>query len=179
MTSTCGMESDQTLALTKRLLKQYRQVKHAISITEEALEDRLILTAASSEEACTGPGFNGVALSQKWPQSHHRCITCEKLILAKLDRTLESVRRYPDNGELLYLVLYQTYFSPTKLANRDQIRRQIIKQGCEMTIETYEAYLRKAIRLMDAVLWGHIVEDNEQLLQEIFGELAGAKHPAM
>ena len=171
MTSTCGVERKQTLALTKRLLKQYRQVRHAVSITEEAPEDRLSLTAAP-EDACTGTGFNGIALSQEWPQAHHQCLAREKLILAKLERTLESVRRYPDNGELLYLVLYHTYFSPTKLANRDQIRRQIIKQGCEMTIETYESYLRKSVRLMDSILWGHIVEDMEQLLEEIFGGLA-------
>ena len=91
-------------------------------------------------------------------------------MLEVIDRALQAVRADPDHGEVMYFVLYYTYFSPRKLPNREAILVKLDCEGYQMSMVTYHTYLQMAIRAMDGILWGYTAVESMKIVDQFFPE---------
>lgn len=107
---------------TRHLLKQYRKVAYAIQISEADMNVRMEMehgTRLSTLEV--NAELAGVDLSGSKLEGYARTVIRSKNMLQIIDNALNTVRMDPDHGELMYQVLYFTYFSKKKPANREVI----------------------------------------------------------
>lgn len=97
---------------TRHLLKQYRRVAYAIQISETDMNVRMEMehgTKLSTLEL--NAELAGVDLSGSKLEGYARTVIRSKNMLQIIDNALDTVRMDPDHGELMYQVLYLTYFS--------------------------------------------------------------------
>lgn len=107
---------------TRYLLKQYRKVAYAIQISESDMNVRMEMehgTRLSTLEV--NAELAGVDLSGSKLEGYARTVIRSKNMLQIIKNALNTVRLDPDHGELMYQILYLTYFSERKLANREAI----------------------------------------------------------
>lgn len=112
---------------TRHLLKQYRKVAYAIQISEADMNVRMEMehgTRLSTLEV--NAELAGVDLSGSKLEGYARTVIRSKNMLQIIDNALNTVRMDPDHGELMYQVLYLTYFSKKKPANREVILHGIL-----------------------------------------------------
>ena len=95
-----------------------------------------------------------------------RTVIRSKNMLQIIDNALNTVRMDPDHGELMYQVLYLTYFSKKKPANREVILAELDRQGFPMSMVTYHSYLNMAIRAIDRILWGYTARDCMEIIKQ-------------
>lgn len=117
---------------TRHLLKQYRKVAYAIQISEADMNVRMEMehgTRLSTLEV--NAELAGVDLSGSKLEGYARTVIRSKNMLQIIDNALNTVRMDPDHGELMYQVLYLTYFSKKKPANREVILVAPIAQAAD------------------------------------------------
>lgn len=151
---------------TKHLLKQYRRVAYAIHISESDLNLRMEMqhgTRLSTLEL--NAELAGVDLSGSKLESYTRTVIRSKTMLKIIDTALETVRLDPDHGELMYQLLYFTYFTKQKPRNREAIITQLDRLGYPMSIGTYNNYLKMAINAIDRILWGYTARDSIDIIK--------------
>lgn len=123
---------------TRHLLKQYRKVAYAIQISEADMNVRMEMehgTRLSTLEV--NAELAGVDLSGSKLEGYARTVIRSKNMLQIIDNALNTVRMDPDHGELMYQVLFLTYFSRKKPANREVILAELDRQGFPMSMVTY------------------------------------------
>ncbi len=151
---------------TKHLLKQYRRVAYAIQISESDLNLRMEMqhgTRLSTLEL--NAELAGVDLSGSKLESYTRTVIRSKTMLQIIDTALEAVRLDPDRGELMYQLLYHTYFTKQKPPNREAIISQLDRLGYPMSIGTYNNYLKMSINALDRILWGYTARDSMDIIK--------------
>ena len=151
---------------TKHLLKQYRRVAYAIHISESDLNLRMEMqhgTRLSTLEL--NAELAGVDLSGSKLESYTRTVIRSKTMLKIIDTALEAVRMDPDHGELMYQLLYFTYFTKQKPRNREEIITQLDRLGYPMSIGTYNNYLKMSINAIDRILWGYTARDSIDIIK--------------
>jgi len=156
---------------TKYLLKQYRRVAYAVKISEAELNIRMEMehgTKLSTLEM--NAELAGIDLSGTKLESHTRSVIRSKKMLEIIKTTLEAVRGDPERGELLYYVLYQTYFTEKKPRNREQIILELDRLGFPMSVPSYHNYLKAAIKAIDRILWGYTARDCIELIKQFLPE---------
>ena len=89
-----------------------------------------------------------------------------KNMLQIIKNALNTVRLDPDHGELMYQILYLTYFSERKLANREAILAELERIGFQMSMVTYHSYLNMAIKAIDRILWGYTARDCMEIIKQ-------------
>ena len=127
---------------TRYLLKQYRKVAYAIQISESDMNVRMEMehgTRLSTLEV--NAELAGVDLSGSKLEGYARTVIRSKNMLQIIKNALNTVRLDPDHGELMYQILYLTYFSERKLANREAILAELDRIGFQMSMVTYHSYL--------------------------------------
>lgn len=152
---------------TRHLLKQYRKVAYAIKISEADMNVRMEMehgTRLSTLEV--NAELAGVDLSGSKLEGYARTVIRSKNMLQIIDNALNTVRMDPDHGELMYQVLYLTYFSKKKPANREVILAELDRQGFLMSMVTYHSYLNMAIRAIDRILWGYTARDCMEIIKQ-------------
>ena len=152
---------------TRHLLKQYRRVAYAIRISETDMNVRMEMehgTKLSTLEL--NAELAGVDLSGSKLEGYARTVIRSKNMLQIIDNALDTVRMDPDHGELMYQVLYLTYFSQKKLANRDAILDELDRLGYQMSMGTYHNYLNMAIHAIDRILWGYTARDCMEIIKQ-------------
>ena len=152
---------------TRHLLKQYRKVAYAIQISEADMNVRMEMehgTRLSTLEV--NAELAGVDLSGSKLEGYARTVIRSKNMLQIIDNALNTVRMDPDHGELMYQVLYLTYFSKKKPANREVILAELDRQGFPMSMVTYHSYLNMAIRAIDRILWGYTARDCMEIIKQ-------------
>ncbi|MDY5805608.1 MAG: hypothetical protein SPJ87_06880 [Oscillospiraceae bacterium] len=150
-----GKETDH-FHNTKYLLKQYRRVEYSIRISEADLNLRMEMQHGMRLSTLeVNSELAGIDLTGTKLENHARSVIRSKNMLEIINAALEAVREDPDRGDLLYQVLYITYFSKTKPRNRTQILIELDKLGYSMSAASYHNYLNAAIRAIDRILWGY------------------------
>lgn len=152
---------------TRHLLKQYRRVAYAIHISETDMNVRMEMehgTKLSTLEV--NAELAGVDLSGSKLESYARTVIRSKNMLKIIDNALEAVRMDPDHGELMYQVLYLTYFSQKKLPNREAMLVELDRLGFPMSMRTYHSYLNMAIQAIDRILWGYTARDCMEIIKQ-------------
>lgn len=152
---------------TKHLLKQYRRVAYAIQISETDMNVRMEMehgTRLSTLEV--NAELAGVDLTGSKLEGYARTVIRSKNMLQIIDNALETVRMDPDHGEVMYQVLFLTYFSPKKLTNREVILDELERLGFPMSMGTYHNYLNMAIKAIDRILWGYTARDCMEIIKQ-------------
>ncbi len=152
---------------TRHLLKQYRRVSYAISISESDMNVRMEMehgTRLSTLEV--NAELAGVDLSGSKLEGYARTVIRSKNMLQIIDHALETVRDDPDHGEIMYQILYLTYFSPKKPTNREAILQELDRLGFPMSMGTYHNYLNMSIRAIDRILWGYTARDCMEIIKQ-------------
>ena len=96
----------------------------------------------------------GIDLTGTKAEGRARSLMRSKEMLAVLQTAAECVKKYPRKGEVFHRILYLTYFD-TPERNREEILRELTKEGEGMSMKTYSKYLKQAILVMDGLLWGY------------------------
>lgn len=156
---------------TKHLLKQYRRIAYGVRMAESEMNLRMELehgvslatTEANAELA-------GIDLSDTKLERHAKTVIRSRRMLAIIRAALDCVKEDPDRGDLLYAVLYQTYFTERKPKNREEVIFALEKQGFEMSSPSYYNYLRQAIRAIDKILWGYTARDCIEIIKQFLPE---------
>ena len=156
---------------TKYLLKQYRRVEYSIRISEADLNLRMEMQHGMRLSTLkVNSELAGIDLSGTKLENHARSVIRSKNMLEIINAALEAVREDPDRGDLLYQVLYITYFSKTKPRNRTQILIELDKLGYSTSAASYHNYLNAAIRAIDRILWGYTARDCLDLIKQFLPE---------
>lgn len=165
--SASDLQPEDRLHNTKLLLKQYRRVAYAVKISEDELNLRVELehgTKLSTLEV--NAALAGMDLSNTRLESYTRTIVRSKNMLEIITSALEAVRQDPDHGELMYQILYLTYFTPQKFRNRDYILAALDRAGFPLSSTTYHVYLNAAIKAIDRILWGYTARDCIEIVRQ-------------
>ena len=152
---------------TRHLLKQYRKVSYAIQISESDMNVRMEMehgTRLSTLEV--NAELAGVDLSGSKLEGYARTVIRSKNMLQIIKNALNTVRLDPDHGELMYQILYLTYFSERKLANREAILAELERIGFQMSMVTYHSSLNMAIKAIDRILWGYTARDCMEIIKQ-------------
>lgn len=160
-------EKSDRLHNTKLLLKKYRRVAYAVRISEEELNLRMEMahgTRISTLEV--NAELAGMDLSNTKLESYTRTIVRSQNMLDIITSALDAVRQDPDHGELMYQILFLTYFTPQKLRNRDCILSELEKAGFPLSATTYHVYLNAAIEAIDRILWGYTARDCMEIVKQ-------------
>ncbi len=153
-------EQESRLHDTKLLLKNYRRVAYAVRVSEDELNSRFNAEHGTSLTALeSNAELAGMDLSNTKLESYTKALVRSRRMLEIVHNALEAVRLDPDHGELMYQVLYLTYFSPKKPRNRECILTSLDNAGFAMAQTTYHFYLKLAIKAIDRILWGYAARD--------------------
>ena len=139
---------------TRHLLKQYRKVAYAIQISEADMNVRMEMehgTRLSTLEV--NAELAGVDLSGSKLEGYARTVIRSKNMLQIIDNALNTVRMDPDHGELMYQVLYLTYFSKKKPANREVILAELDRQGCTGRRRCFYRWRKRPCRRYETCCW--------------------------
>lgn len=153
-------EQNDRLHDTKVLLKQYRRIAYSVQISEKELNLRMEsehgakLSTLEANAELAGVDLTGTKL-----EGYTRSVIRSKKMLQIIQNALIIVRGDPDHGELMYYVLFYTYFSPVKPRNRESILAELDKLDYPMSLVTYHNYLNMAIKAIDHILWGYTARD--------------------
>ena len=152
---------------TKYLLKQYRRVAYAVEISESELNLRMEMehgTRLSTLEV--NAELAGVDLSNTKLEAYAQSVIRSKSMLEIIKTALDSVRKDPDRGELMYQILYETYFTPSKPRRREDIIDKLDSMGFPMSIASYHNYQNAAIHAIDRILWGYTARDCIEIIKQ-------------
>ena len=152
---------------TKYLLKQYRRVAYAVEISESELNLRMEMEHGTRLSTLkVNAELAGVDLSNTKLESYAQSVIRSKSMLEIIQTALDTVRKDPDRGELMYQVLYETYFTPAKPKRREDIIDKLDRVGFPMSIASYHNYLRTAIHAIDRILWGYTARDCIEIIKQ-------------
>ena len=156
---------------TKHLLQQYRRVAYAVKMSEADLNVRIEMehgTRLSTFEL--NAELAGIDLSNTKLENYARTVVRSKQMMEIINNALEYVKEDPDRGDLLHAVLEQTYFTPRKPRNREEILYALSRQGFDMSLASYHIYLKQAIRAIDRILWGYTARDCIEIIKQFLPE---------
>lgn len=163
---------------TRLLLRQYRQISYAVKLSENDLGDRtekehrIRMSVLEINAALAGIDLSGSKL-----ESYTKSICRSRSMLRIIENALELVRMDPDNGEMLYQILYLTYFCDQRLPSRDAILIALSRKGFAMSPPTYHKYLKLGILAMDRILWGYTALDLNKISEELCSKVALTSSP--
>jgi len=156
---------------TKHLLQQYRRVAYAVKMSEADLNVRIEMehgTRLSTFEL--NAELAGIDLSNTKLENYARTVVRSKQMMEIINNALEYVKEDPDRGDLLHAVLEQTYFTPRKPRNREEILYALSRLGFDMSLASYHIYLKQAIRAIDRILWGYTARDCMEIIKQFLPE---------
>ena len=139
-------------------------------ITEK--EHRIRMSVLEINAALAGIDLSGSKL-----ESYTKSICRSRSMLRIIENALELVRMDPDNGEMLYQILYLTYFCDQRLPSRDAILIALSRKGFAMSPPTYHKYLKLGILAMDRILWGYTALDLNKISEELCSKVALTSSP--
>lgn len=164
-------EREDNFHNTKYLLKQYRRVEYSVHVSESELNLRMELTHGMQLSTLeVNAELAGVDLTGTKLERYAQSVIRSKNMLEIINTALETVREDPEHGELLYYVLYYTYFTKQKPRNREQILRELETKGFPMSVSSYHNHLNAAVKAIDRILWGYTARDCIELIRHFLPE---------
>ena len=148
-------EKERLYHITREWLRNYRRVGYIMQIIESDL------TEMTPDDICLKLSilrFRGQEITgnmyDKWVEYNIKTLLDGKKTMAVLRKAAEYVKNYPGKGEVFYRILYLTYLTP-KEKKRKEILRELADEDLEMSMNTYEKYLRQAVLIVSELLWGY------------------------
>ena len=159
-------KAEDHLHNTRYLLRQYRRIAYAVKVSESDLNLRMEMehsTQISTLEV--NAELAGVDLSGSKLENYTKSVIRSYKMLKIIENALDTVRKDPEHGELLYQLLFLTYFSERKPQNRESILFQLDRLGFPMSSSTYHVYLNMGISAIDHILWGYTSRDCIEIIR--------------
>ena len=162
-----GGAPDEHLHDTKLLLRRFRDVEYAVKLSETELDLRFERECGTGLSALElNAELAGVDLSNTRLEEYTRSVVRSRNMLRIIRAALDAVRMEPNNGELLYRILFLNYFSPQKPRNRECVIDQLDRDGFPMSTASYHRYLNLAVGTIDRILWGYTTRDCMEVLRQ-------------
>ena len=146
---------------TITLLEHYRDFAWVIAnlpqtISEETLDKPYRGVDTLIDDITVADNFGNRKATQRVLSA-----TNTRLIVDLLNKSLNSLKSYPDNGKTLYNVMYYLYVIPKKMTTEDIINKLGIGR------KTLYAYRKKAIHLLSMILWQATTPTSELFLNTL------------
>ena len=156
---------------TKQLLQQYRRVVYSVNVSEAEMNQRMEMEHGVSFSTLeVNAELAGIDLSGTKLENYAKSVIRSKNMLTIIGNALKAVKGDPEHGELMYHILYLTYFTPTKPRNREEIVMELERLGYPMSLVTYHSYLNMALRAIDRILWGYTARDCVEIVNMFLPE---------
>lgn len=109
-----------------------------------------------------------LSLGNRKLESRLESIKKSRLLLDRVNEALSVLKRKPDNGPMMYELIYQTYLVPEKLSHSDLLYR------LDISSRHYYRLRQQAITILSIRLWAAPSSELESWL-EILTLLEGEK----
>lgn len=168
-----GEKKDVCYHNTRKLLQSYRAAMVCISQSMDELADECLEELGnkfeSLEEFAKSADFD---LSNVRIESRIRSMQRNRKMLALINRAVDSLRKYGENGEEYYLLLWYKYLCPNREKCRSDVEivYKLNDKGLAITKSTFYRKLILATQSLGDILWGYtareVVEITDSLLPE-------------
>ena len=131
---------------TRLLLKHYRNIAWMLECFPDTISDDLNKRYSGIDELLDYVDLEGVLGNRKL-EGRIAAIQKTKILLDRVNEALTVLRKKPDNGELLYNVIYYTFINPHKLKYNDLLLTLDLSQ------RHYYRLREQAISILSIRLW--------------------------
>lgn len=131
---------------TEVLLEQYRTIVWVLECAPGELAEELKLQTKEVDELINRIDFE-MTMENKRLESRLNTIIKTRILLERVQEALSVLRKKPDNGEMLYRLIYDAYLDPKKRSAAELIYQS------GLAYRTYYRMRAEAISIMSIRLW--------------------------
>lgn len=131
---------------TEVLLEQYRTIVWILECVPGDLAEELKVQTKDIDELVSRIDFE-MAMENKRLESRLNTIIKTRVLLERVQEALMVLRKKPNDGELMYRLIYDAYLDQTERSAQELIDRS------EMSSRTYYRIKAEAITIMSTRLW--------------------------
>lgn len=131
---------------TEVLLEQYRTIVWVLECAPGELSEELRLQTKDVDELVNRIDFE-MTMENKRLESRLNTIIKTRILLERVQEALCVLRKKPENGELLYRLIYDAYLDPKK-----RIAAELVERS-GLAYRTYYRMRAEAISIMSIRLW--------------------------
>ena len=128
------------------LLAQYRTIVWVLECVPGELAEELRLPTKDLDELISRIDFE-MAMENKRLESRLNTIIKTRILLERVQEALMVLRKKPNDGEILYRLIYDAYLDP-----KERIAQELIERA-ELAPRTYYRMRAEAITIMSIRLW--------------------------
>ncbi len=131
---------------TEVLLEQYRTIVWVLECVPGDLAEELKLPTKDLDELVSRIDFE-MAMENKRLESRLNTIIKTRILLERVQDAVMVLRKKPNDGELMYRLIYEAYLDPIERTVQDLIDRS------QLAPRTYYRVKSEAITIMSIRLW--------------------------
>ena len=131
---------------TEVLLEQYRTIVWVLECTPGELSEELGMHTKNIDELVSRIDFE-MTMENKRLESRLNGIIKTRILLERVQDALGVLRKKPENGEVLYRLIYDAYLNPKERLSSELVERS------GMAPRTYYRMRAEAITIMSIRLW--------------------------
>ena len=131
---------------TEVLLAHYRTIVWVLECVPGELAEELRLPTKDLDELISRIDFE-MAMENKRLESRLNTIIKTRILLERVQEALMVLRKKPNDGEILYRLIYDAYLDP-----KERIAQELIERA-ELAPRTYYRMRAEAITIMSIRLW--------------------------
>lgn len=131
---------------TEVLLEQYRTIVWVLECAPGDLAEELRLPTKNIDELVSRIDFE-MAIENKRLESRLNTIIKTRILLERVQEALMVLRKKPNDGEVLYRLIYDAYLDPKERNSQELIER------AQLAPRTYYRMRAEAVTIMSIKLW--------------------------
>lgn len=143
---------------TEVLLEQYRTIVWVLECTPDELAAELRVHTKNIDELVSKIDFE-MTMENKRLESRLNAIIKTRILLERVHDALGVLRKKPENGEVLYRLIYDAYLNPKERLSSELVERS------GMAARTYYRMRAEAITIMSIRLWSAPAGDIDDWLE--------------
>ena len=143
---------------TMLLLKNYRTISWVIECFPDAVEEELNMPFAGTDMMLERMELES-CLGNKKLDSRIEGIQRSRLLMDRMNEALTVLKKKPDNGQLLYELIYLTYIGPEVLSHRELLYRLCVSS------RQYYRFREQAVTILSIRLWSSPSAGMDRLME--------------
>ena len=137
---------------TLMLLKNYRTITWLLECFPDDVAEELDCPLGSLDELIDHIDIE-ISMSNKKLESRIKGVQKSRILLDRVNEALTVLKKKPDNGEMLYKLIFESYITPEKLGITDILYR------LDMSPRHYYRLRSQAITILSIRLWSAPAKD--------------------
>ena len=134
------------------LLKNYRTITWLLECFPDDVAEELDCPLGSLDELIDHIDIE-ISMSNKKLESRIKGVQKSRILLDRVNEALTVLKKKPDNGEMLYKLIFESYITPEKLGITDILYR------LDMSPRHYYRLRSQAITILSIRLWSAPAKD--------------------